>query len=388
MTDGCRTWFARKLGSNITVNGAEEVARRKNMDRGKWVRVSFMLMLVIGLATMAFAAPGEPRDPRLSDSQEPGSVIVFHKFITGTVLLNGGESVPRTEIEVGVVCPKGAECEQEQNVKIRFHWVCPGDQTFDNKYICQEVNFDAEVTVNGKLVFNPNGGTYPPPPCNRGYLIGWVIDADNFQPIKFDGLIGDAVIRETFQDAAAYNAVPIQAYWGDPHGASRTLGDGGSLVFNGQPGYYQAITGREYCDVRFDDTVGPVQTATSLTLLTLDVRSNRSNSPTYVDFNCYNEEERLVSVSTHFICWTQVGLSRTLNNVPPINSVLTETGMGSRKGLCLSKRAEQFESPFSEQEGPVTLLALVETLEYDGQMRLTAHSCYNDSKPVKTIFYP
>jgi len=354
------------------------------MDRGKWIRVSLVLMLALGLATVAFA---QMRDPGLSDSQEPGSVIVFHKFIKGTVPLNG-DSAPRTEIEVGVVCPKGASCEQDQDVKIRFHWVCPGDQTFENKYICQEVDFDAQTTVFGKLVFDPNGGTkYPAAPCDRGYLIGWVIDFDTFEPIKFDGLIGDAVIRETAQDAAAYNAVPIQAYFGDAHGAPRTLGPGGSLVFDGTAGHYQAITGREYCDVRFDKTSGSFQTATSLTLLTLDVRSNRSNSPTYVDFKCYNEEEKLISVSTHFICWIQQPLGRTLNGVPPINAGLTEESFG-RKGLCLSGRAEKFESPFSEDEGPVTLLALVETREYDGQFRLTAHSCYNDSKPVPTTFYP
>jgi len=387
MTDGCRTWFARKLGSNITVNGAAEVARRKNMDRGKWIRVSLLLMLAL---TLAIPAMAQVRPLTLNDSQEPGSVIVFHKFIKGTVSLND-ESVPRTEIEVGVVCPKGAVCEQDQDVKIRFHWVCPGDQTFENKYVCKEVDFDAEVTVNGKLVFDPNGKKYPSPPCDRGYLIGWVIHEDTFAPIKFDALIGDAVIRETSEDAAAYNAVPIQAYFGDAHRAPRTLGPGGGLVFDGAAGHYQAITGKEYCDVRFDDTVGPVQTATSLTLLTLDVRSNRGNNPTFVDFNCYNEDERLVSVSTEFICWTQVGLSRTLNRIPPINSGLTETGMGSRKGLCLTKTAEQLPSPFGddiEVARDVTLLALVETLEYDGQMRLTAHSCYNDSVPVFTTFYP
>ena len=64
------------------------------MHCGKWVRVSFMLMLALGLATVAFA---QLRDPRLSDSQEPGSVIVFHKFIKGMVPLNG-DSAPRTEI--------------------------------------------------------------------------------------------------------------------------------------------------------------------------------------------------------------------------------------------------------------------------------------------------
>jgi hypothetical protein len=130
--------------------------------------------------------------------------------------------------------------------------------------------------------------------------------------------------------------------------------------------------------------------ATRLTLLTLDVRSNRSNNPTFVDFKCYNEQERLVSVSTEFICWTEVGLSRTFGGVRPLNPNLTETGMGSRKGLCLSGPAEQFESPFGNEEdvGPATLLALVDTLEFDGGSRLVAYQCYNDSVPVPTVFRP
>jgi hypothetical protein len=35
------------------------------------------------------------------------------------------------------------------------------------------------------------------------------------QPIKFDGLIGDAVLRETTGDASAYNAIPIRASAGE-----------------------------------------------------------------------------------------------------------------------------------------------------------------------------
>jgi hypothetical protein len=119
-------------------------------------------MLALGLATVALA---QVRDPRLSDSQEPGSVIVFPKFIRGTVPV-GDVTTPRTEIEVGVVCPRGATCPEGQVVKIRFHWVCGADQTFERKFICPEVNFDARVTVNGKLVFSPDsvGGNFRPPP--------------------------------------------------------------------------------------------------------------------------------------------------------------------------------------------------------------------------------
>ena len=218
------------------------------MDSGKWIRVSLVLMLALDAGYSGLCTGSGPEVERLPGAGECDRLPQVHH---GDGAARRRE-YPRTEIEVGVVCPKGAECEQDQDVKIRFHWVCPGDQKFENKYICKEVDFDAEVTVNGKLVFDPNGGRYPPPPCARGYLIGWVIDVDNFQPIKFDGLIGDAIIRETAQDAAAYNAVPIQAYCGDPHGAPRTLGPDGSLVFDGTAWYYQAITGREYCDVRFD----------------------------------------------------------------------------------------------------------------------------------------
>src|SRR5262245_21052990 len=175
MTDGCSTWFAREFGNNITCNGSAEVTRRHTMDDGKWVRVSLLLVLALTLAIPALA---QVRDPRLADSQEPGSVIVFPKFIRGTVPLDGGDPAPRTEIEVGVVCPKGQTCAEGTRVKIGFHWVCGADQTFEHKYICDEVDFDQFVTVNGKLVFNPEGGTnsatftrIPPPPCDRGYLI-------------------------------------------------------------------------------------------------------------------------------------------------------------------------------------------------------------------------
>src|SRR5207248_11369529 len=106
------------------------------------------------LAMPAFA---QDRDPRLSDSQEPGSVIVFPKFITGTVTLPEGGTAPATEVEVGIVCPVGATCAEHQSVKIRFHWVCPGDQSFPDRLICKEADFDVTASVNGKVVLVRNG---------------------------------------------------------------------------------------------------------------------------------------------------------------------------------------------------------------------------------------
>src|SRR5262249_42262423 len=151
------------------------------MHQVNWLRLSLVLLLALGLALPAMATG---RDARLSDSQEPGSVIVFPKFITGTVNVDGEER-PQTEIEVGVVCPKGFNCIEHGFIKIHFHWVCPADQKFHYKYICPEVGFDLSATYFGKLVFDPTGNvntagvtgafantTVPPPPCDRGYLIG------------------------------------------------------------------------------------------------------------------------------------------------------------------------------------------------------------------------
>jgi hypothetical protein len=44
-----------------------------------------------------------------------------------------------------------------------------------------------------------------------GYLIGWGIDPTNDQPVKFDGLLGTAVIREPGSAPLEYSALPIRA---------------------------------------------------------------------------------------------------------------------------------------------------------------------------------
>ena len=51
--------------------------------------------------------------------------------------------------------------------------------------------------------------TVPRAPCAGGYLIGWLIDPASDTPIKFDGLIGDAVVRTSGTAQAGYNAIPI-----------------------------------------------------------------------------------------------------------------------------------------------------------------------------------
>jgi hypothetical protein len=127
----------------------------------KAARLAVLLAPALALATPAFA---QVRDPTLSDATAPGSVIVFPKFInappvvlpestpTTTVL------TPVTELEIGVVCPKGQTCAEHQPVKIRFHWVCgTSEANLGGSFICPEIDFNIDATVFEKIVLVPDG---------------------------------------------------------------------------------------------------------------------------------------------------------------------------------------------------------------------------------------
>jgi hypothetical protein len=122
--------------------------------RGACLAVS--LAPALALATPAFA---QVRSATLSDATEPGSVIVFPKFINGSpVALPEGGVAPITELEIGVVCPKGVTCAEHQPVKIRFHWVCgTTEANLAGSFICQETDFDVNATVFEKIVLVPDG---------------------------------------------------------------------------------------------------------------------------------------------------------------------------------------------------------------------------------------
>lgn len=150
-------------------------------------------------------------------------------------------------------------------------------------------------------------------------------------------------------------------------------------------GTYAALPARIFSTVQYDKLTGNLPLArTSLTLLTLDVRSNRSNNPTFVDLNFFNENEELVSTSTEFICWTQVPLS-------DIDGNLTQSGMGSRKGLVSSDFVAE-KIPFGGSTdpitGPVPVLGIVETAEFDGTIREYSYSLFYGRTPVAFPLIP
>jgi hypothetical protein len=299
-----------------------------------------LCVLFFVVLTLGAAAPVAARDAVLNDSAEPGSVIVFPKFVSGSVDTPDQGTLPATQFEISVTCPKGSACAEFQQVTLRAHWVCPGDA----QNVCRDVDFFLYGTVNGTIVFSPDSSFVTPPPCERGYLIAWVV-GEFEHAIKFDALLGDAVIRGSATSARAYNALPIQAAASLSTGGPTDGNGDGRLAFDGSE--YQAVTGKIFGSVRFDSTDPGIET--SLTLLTLDVRSNSQNDPTNVDLTFYNAFESASSTHTTFTCWQQVRLT-------DISPSLNTFDQSSAKGLVESTAARQ-------SSAPVTLVGFVETHE-------------------------
>ena len=331
---------------------------------------AFLLLLGLALGPMmpSFAqAPGATS----STSEQPGSVVVFPKFLKGTVAVDG-VTRPQTEIEVRVQCPNGATCTEDEPVRIRFHWVCPGNSDKASNYVCSETDFDVGLSVNGKGSFSPDS-PHPPEnaagaaaPCPSGYLIGWVINPDTERPIKYDGLTGSAILRDGSGATQSYEAFAIQA--------DRNLADRAeiatdidprtgipALIFDGGAGHYQAVVGAIPADLEYHRLTGPLASgAASLILLTLDVRLNRPNYPTFVDLDFDSGEGVQASTGWNFRCWTEI-------EHPNIGANFTLVGARTRDAVVISGRAAKV--PFggvSDIPGPVTLLGLVPTDEGRG----------------------
>jgi hypothetical protein len=352
-----------------------------------------------GLAVMMALALALPlaavQAVTVNDSEEPGSVVVFPLFEKGTVMTADQGVLPRSSFEISVVCPPGATCSDGDDVDIKAHWVCGGSDK--NPFApCLETDFTINTTVNGTVRFNPNTSICSPgpgfqnlegcgsiqlPPCQNGYLIAWVVN-ESGQNIRFDGLLGDAVIRESSGAATAYNAIPIQAaevVW-----TPDDITAGEPLQFNGS--YYKRVTGKIYASARYDviNSSHVDQDRTELILLTLDTLSNRPNFPTYVDLNFYNEVEQVKSATTHFTCWGRTG---NFNTAFGLNNTF------GTKGLVESTRAQKVPlAGINDWGGPVTLLGLLTTREFNpagtALLRQYIYPLLNDSKGVSTTFVP
>ena len=212
---------------------------------------------------------------------------------------------------------------------------------------------------------------------------------DAHRPIKYDGLIGNAVLRDSSTAILSYEAVQVRA---EPNLATRAGITPGvdprtaapTLVFDGGAGHYQSIGGQVLADVKSHNATYPGSFRNaSLILLTLDVRSNRPNYPTFVSLDYYNEAEVRASASWDFLCWAEV---------QPSDADSRLSGMRTRNGVAMSGQA--VKTPFggiSDIPGPVTLLGLVQT--NDGPTRGLNNITYifnnlHNSNPTPTVFLP
>jgi hypothetical protein len=315
--------------------------------------------------------------PGLADTAAPGSVLVWPKFVQRIVTVDpgapGAAVEDKTTIELGAVCPgadvgnpAGVLCQTDEPVRVRLNWVCPAATVGASGGICQATGFDVVFSVNGKATFNPsqNTGTgdntvVPMSPCPTGYLIGWAVD-DSDRPIKFNGLIGDAIQRNTPTDLQSESALAIQA---DPRLANAALvttapapgGLGYTLLLDGQPGDYQMVSGQFEGDIRYSSDAAPPFSDESIILLTLNLNSNLTNPATDVALDFYNENETLTGTAVNFICWAQYQLTA-------IDPSLTVGSQGTRKGVVVSGQAVQFNQQTSQYDN-VTLLAVIQTTE-------------------------
>ena len=325
----------------------------------KLLRFLLLILLVFG-----FATPVSAGGPQFATGAVPGSMIVFPKFTRGTVIVDGVEA-PATEIAVRVVCPMNTTCAEGQQMRVRAEWVCPGSAT---NPVCAGRAFEFDVVINGTVAFDPENIALPGsdplpvlvPPCQRGYLIAYAIDGDG-RPIKWPGLGGVAVLRESGSAITGYTASLIAA---DPNlaiGALISLGPDDALVFDGAPGHYTQLNSMVEAPIEFtrSTSLAPLGgfPSTSIILLTLDVRSNGPNGPTTVPLNFFDGDGQRRSTSTNFVCWSEQRLD-------DIDANLTFEAMGTRWGYLSSGQAQQVSSSGTvDITVPATLLGLAETIE-------------------------
>jgi hypothetical protein len=391
------------------------------------IKSAALLMPALALATPALAGYNYTGVAGLADPSEPGSVLVWPKFVTGTVPVFAGTSgafnAAKTVIELGAVCPAALGpngCTDNQTIHVHLHWVCPGVQVGQQTSVCEETDFTVPITFGsssaGKITFNPGSGkgtiTGPSPsdyngstivpiaPCPRGYLIGYAVDNED-RPVKFDGLIGDTVQRSWGTDLQSESAIAIQAdpnlpNWEASNDLSAAsvikLDSNGGLIFDGGPKHYQMVTGQLQGDVAFDsDTTAPYHDG-ALILLTLDVKSGLQNDTTAVALDFYNYNEAQLSTEATFDCWGQFALKSLDPNLTVENfgSQTLNGAAGARhdKGMFISGQA--IDAVTGKQR---TLLGLFQGTEGPAGGNANQTTSYtirpgNNSVPIPTEFVP
>src|SRR3979490_3078158 len=105
-----------------------------------------MRNLLLVLLSMGVAGPAAAW---ISDSEQPGIVLVFPKYRKYAQFTTDQGYVPNTEFEISVRCPLNSDgtkfdCSTLRdfpNVRLKGHWVCAGDNGPEEAGICHESDF-------------------------------------------------------------------------------------------------------------------------------------------------------------------------------------------------------------------------------------------------------
>jgi hypothetical protein len=145
------------------------------------------------------------------------------------------------------------------------------------------------------------------------------------------------------------------------------------------------VAGGVPANLEYHKLTGPLASSEAfLILLTLDVRLNRPNYPTFIDLDFRNDQGAVASTSWNFRCWTEI-------QHPNIDANFTLAGAQNHNGVVLAGRAIKVSfGGANDIPGPVTLLGLVPTDE--GRGRRTMDPAYivekSDSSKPTTVFVP
>jgi hypothetical protein len=277
----------------------------------------------LGLATSA-----------LAESIVPGSLLVFPNF-------------DNTRGDLTLLTVTNTSDDQVNGaVNVEFVYI--------NGYNCQEFNRTRSLTPDDEIsVLTKNDN----PNMQKGYVYVFAKSKTTGAAIKFDHLIGSALILESSAEDPDY----LEAPWTFLAGAALAEGANTDLNSNG----LRDLDGNEYEKApdrllvpRFLGVGGPLDAEEQLTLINL---TGGADFTAVVDFLVYNDNEEVFSAQYSFTCWAKVHLdvisavfenefllttNHATNEVPGTNpGNFNETGWYTINGDTAFSTAAQFSDP-------------------------------------------
>jgi hypothetical protein len=288
----------------------------------------FASLSLAGLAFLGLASGAA------AESITPGSLLVFPNF-------------DNTRGDLTLLTVTNTSDDQVNgSINVEFVYI--------NGENCQEFNRTRTLTPDDEIsVLTKNDD----PNMHAGYVYVFAKSKTTGAAVKFDHLIGSALILENAGDEPDY----LEAPWTFLAGAA--LAEGANTDLNGNG--HRDLDGNEYekgpdrlLVPRFIGEHGVLDADEDLTLINL---TGGADFTAVVDFLVYNDNEEVFSAQYSFQCWVKVGLSdisqvfqndflvttnHASNEVPGTTpSTFPETGWYSINGNTAFSTAAQFSDP-------------------------------------------